>query len=123
LSDQKMAPPSASRSGYQRRYKIYSAAKELCELILRKGDVENAEFDRMYALFVALDEARFYFDPSIRKVLEDLILFARHYYHRHVPDVRIVLANDALAWAKLDRIYRALPEQFERALGFVELNR
>jgi hypothetical protein len=108
---------------FEHRYKIYSAAKELCELILRKGDVENAEFDRMYALFVALDEARFYFDPSIRKVLEDLILFARHYYHRHVPDVRIVLANDALAWAKLDRIYRALPEQFERALGFVELNR
>jgi hypothetical protein len=106
---------------FERRYQIYSAAKELCQLLLGKGNVEDAEFDRMYALFVTLDEARFYFDPSVRKVLEDLILFARHYYHRHVPDVRIVPANDELARAKLFDIYNSLPEQFERALSFVVL--
>jgi hypothetical protein len=66
---------------FERRYQVYGAAKELCQLLLRKENVENAEFDRMYALFVTLDEARFYFDPSIIKVLEDLILFASPDFH------------------------------------------
>jgi hypothetical protein len=108
---------------FEHRYQIYSAAKELCQLLLRKGNVENAEFDRMYALFVTLDEARFYFDSSVIKVLENLILFARHYCHRHVPDVRIVPPNDEAARAKLFDVYEALPKQFERALSFEELKR
>jgi hypothetical protein len=74
----------------------------------------------MYALFVTLDEARFYFDRGTRTVLENLVLFARH-SHRHVPDVRIVPADPELARAKLFEIYHALPEHFERALSFREL--
>jgi hypothetical protein len=106
---------------FEHRYRIYGAAKELCEL-LTNTECKAPDSHRMHALFVTLDEARFYFDPSIIKVLENLVLFARH-YHRHVPDVRIVPPDAESARAKLDHIYRALPEQFERALSFVELKR
>jgi hypothetical protein len=108
---------------FEHRYRIYTAAKELCELLLRKENVENAEWDKMYALFVTLDEARFYFDPTTIKVLDDLILFARHYYFRHVPDVRIVPVNEESARALLFDTYKSLPKQFERALAFVELKK
>jgi len=115
----------------QRRYEIYQAAKELLEYVPFVQDVPKSDASKIRALYVRLDEARFYFPPAICAVLDDTHRRCETFFD-HLAKREQISIDDSKAWstmadllaadqARLRDIYAHLPQIFEPALKFEQL--
>ncbi len=57
---------------FDARYEIYEAAKSLIEHVSFVTELEKTDTTKIRALYVKLDEARFYFPPDIRAILDEI---------------------------------------------------
>jgi len=116
---------------FQQRYKIYSVAKLLLEKIIVFGDRDDVVrgTNEIRDFYVTLDEARFFFDPDVCRLLETLHDNAEAFLTDLSADVNV---DDPKAWsaraerlakkqAVLRQMYADLPKRFENALGFAQL--
>jgi hypothetical protein len=115
----------------QRRYEIYQATKELLEYLPLIHDIQKSDTNKVRSLYVKMDEARFYFSPSICSLLENI----RHHseaFFEHLAERDQLNVDDREAWsamadrlaadqAVLRKMYAKLPETFETALKFEQL--
>ena len=115
----------------ERRYAIYSTAKELIEYVAFVHDLEKSDTTKIRSFYITLDEARFYYSPEICGLLND-IQAACERLLQHVAKRGQISTNDAEAFgamadtlagdqAALRRFYASLPEKFEPALAFNQL--
>ncbi len=118
---------------FKERYAIYSAAKTLIDSAANLRDADDvmrhtAEFRKLY---IALDEARFFFDAKVRAFLNKLHDDVESFLTDLSADVDV---DDAAAWsaraerlahknAILRQVYADLPKMFEGALEFTQLTR
>jgi hypothetical protein len=117
---------------FEKRYAIYVATKELIGSILqgKGGRVEDVAFVREH--YIALDEARFFFEPEIQALLVNI----HEECERHLETVaKKDMMNpqvDPNAWgeiskqaanqlAKLREMGEGLPKSFENALAFKQV--
>jgi hypothetical protein len=116
---------------FQHRYKVCQAAKEILEYVPFIDEIQKSDSARIRALYVKLDEARFYFPPAICSVLSDIKgrceLFFLHLSMRantnidnteHWSKLAEMLASDQ---SMMRAIYASLPSTFESALAFKQL--
>jgi hypothetical protein len=115
----------------QRRYEIYQAAKELLEYMPFVHDIEKSDSNKIRTLYVKMDEARFYFPPSICSLLDNIRRYCEEFFVHLAKRDRLNI-DDREAWsamaellaadqATLRQIYAKLPETFETALKFEQL--
>lgn len=116
------------------RYKIYSQAMELISYVSLQHDFEKIDSTKIRDLRVKIDEARFFFGPSIRAFLyeidrtaENLLsnLGVRWQIQEDEVDESWVEINDKLAAdaQKLRDLYAEMPKKFESALALSQLVR
>jgi hypothetical protein len=119
---------------FEHRYKIYGTAKVLIEYILahRHRDVKTVEATTIRQMYVILDEARFYFDDDVKRLLDKLVKLSEQYFDTLTR--RELKSDDVEKWVvdgdllakyldDLRHIYMELPSKFERALRFKELQK
>lgn len=116
---------------FEKRYAIYSAAKQLLEQLALVSDIKKADSSTIRGLYVTLDEARFYFPLETRHFLSQ-ITAASERFLEHVVQREVMSIDDTDQWrvtadtlardqAELRRFYASLPEKFETALAFRQL--
>jgi hypothetical protein len=116
---------------FQHRYEVYQGAKEILEYVPFIDENQKSDSARVRALYVKLDEARFYFPPAICSVLSDIQnrceLFFLHLSMRANTNI-----DNTEYWTKLAEMlardqsmiqatYASLPSTFESALAFKQL--
>ena len=106
---------------FQHRYEVYQAAKEILEYVPFIDEIQKSDSARVRALYVKLDEARFYFPPAICSVLSDIKdrceLFFLH-LSEYWTKLAEMLARDQ---SMIQATYASLPSTFESALAFKQL--
>ncbi len=116
---------------FSKRYSIYAAAKQLIEYVvqLREDTPIDAKFVR--ERYVALDEARFFFDADIRSLLTQIhrecelfmeTLGKRRNMNNNDHNLWIETTEQLAKHSKnLHQIYETLPQRFENGLAFGQL--
>ncbi len=117
---------------HEERYKIYSEARNLISYVSQQHDVEKIDNMKIRELRVKIDEARFFFTPSIRSFLDELDQTAESLLTNLA--VRWQIQDDDVdeAWVeiceklgndakKLSALYSEMPKKFESALGLSQL--
>lgn len=116
---------------WEKRYD--SQARELLSYLAQQYDFENIDSAKIRELRVKIDEARFFFGPSVRTFLskidnasETFLMNLSARYGAYEADDELIaeladkLANDT----KLIRtLYAEMPEQFEHSLRLSQLTR
>jgi hypothetical protein len=113
---------------FDKRYTIYSAAKQLIEHLTQKSDFKALDHMKIRALYVTLDEGRFFLPQTLREFLSHLQQASEEFI-KVLADRANLSTDDAKAWsatadeaaalnAKLRGIYKGLPTRFEEVLSF-----
>jgi hypothetical protein len=119
---------------HEERYKIYSEARELISYVLQQHDFEKIDNQKIRDLRVKIDEARFFFNPSVRAFLDEIDQTAENLlsnlgvrwqtheddYDESWAEINAKLGDDA---KKLRSFYAEMPKKFESALGLSQLAR
>jgi hypothetical protein len=116
---------------FQKRYEIYTAAKQLVEQVSLVSDLKKSDPMAIRALYVTIDEARFYFPPEIRQLLANLQAICERFFTHLAQRDQISIDNDNL-WramaetlaadqSELRSLYASLPRRFETSLAFKQL--
>jgi hypothetical protein len=116
---------------FKNRYEIYEAAKELIEHVSLVSDIQKSAPTKIRALYIKLDEARFYFPPDICTFLNDLHSRCELFFS-HLALRDQINMDDAEQWSKsadllasdqaaLREIYGSLPSTFAKSLAFKQL--
>ncbi len=116
---------------FEKRYEIYEAAKALLEYIPFISDLQKSDATKIRSLYVKIDEARFYFPPDIRAVL-DATHNCCELFFSHLAERDRLNIDDRERWSQLAEtlaqdqsalraIYASLPEKFETSLAFSQL--
>jgi hypothetical protein len=119
---------------HEERYKIYAQAKELISYVSQQHDFEKIDNQKIRDLRVVIDEARFFFSPSvclflseIDKTCESLLsnLGVRWQtqedeYDESWSEINAKLGSDS---QRLRAFYADMPRQFESSLGLSQLVR
>ena len=117
---------------FERRYKIYSAAKETIEYITTHRDTDKIDTTKIRDLRITIDEARFFFDRETREFLERLVALSEDYYstlyrrdHISIDDPQWGAVGGQLATYinEFRKLYADLPKAFEPALRFSQLQK
>jgi hypothetical protein len=119
---------------HEERYKIYTEAKELISYVSQQHDVEKIDNQKVRDLRVKIDEARFFFNPSIRAFLDEIDhtaesllsnLGVRWQTHEDDDDIEWREINEKLGndTQKLRSLYAEMPNKFESALALSQLVR
>jgi hypothetical protein len=118
---------------FEKRYALYSSAKQLIEYLALQHDFEKVDHNKVRSFYVALDEGRFFLPATVRKYLDELhdtseafltVLAERS--NLNVDDDakwRETAESAASIQAKLRDIYGKLPSKFEEALAFKQVRR
>jgi hypothetical protein len=115
---------------FPKRYAVYVAAKDLIEYILQGGKEGNLDFIRKH--YIALDEARFFFEPEIQDLLENVHGECEGYFVTVAEKDMMNPEDDPKAWsemagkavnhrAKLREMGEGLRKSFENALAFKQV--
>jgi len=102
--------------------------KELIEYLSLRHDLQKIDHTKIRALYVHLDEARFFLPDGVRKFLEELHQACEEFL-AILAEREILSTDDDVKWrstaetasvkqAKLREIYSQLPRKFEEALAF-----
>jgi hypothetical protein len=117
---------------FEKQNAIYLAAKELIEYIRegKGGRLEDVDLIREH--YIALDEARFFFEPEIQDLLTNVEKECEGYLTT-VDEKNMMNPEDdpeayrekaqqaANRMKKLNEMYASLPKRFERALAFKQV--
>lgn len=115
---------------FKNRYEIYQTGKALIEYVTLVSGPLQSDTTKIRNFYIRLDEARFYFPPGIRAVLDEIhdrCEFVFTLLSKRDPDVddpeEWSRSADALAVQQkaLRAIYDNLPKTFEEALAFRQL--
>jgi hypothetical protein len=118
---------------FEKRYALYVCAKQLIEYLAFQHDLEKVDHTKIRAIYVNLDEGRFFLPDSVRKFLDELHQASEEFLT--VLGERSVLSPDddakwrstaekaAAAQARLREMYSQLPQRFEDALAFRQIKR
>jgi hypothetical protein len=116
---------------FQKRYEIYTAAKQLVEQVSLVSDLKKSDPMAIRALYVTIDEARFYFPPDIRQLLANLQAICERFFTHLAQRDQISIDNDnlwramaetlAVDQSELRSLYASLPRRFETSLAFKQL--
>jgi len=116
---------------FERRYKVYATARLLLKEVLHQHDFEKIDHNKILEFRMVLDEARFFFGPSIRKFLSEMDAAAESLLQalaakwqndaRQEPAWSQTMQQLGDATKKLSAIYTQLPEKFETSLRFDQL--
>lgn len=116
---------------FELRYAIYENAKELIEHVSNSGELKKIDHAHVRSLYVKLDEARFFFDQTTIRFLQEIVETAEKRFElmrqRELAD-----EADEDTWGKLvegltgcdialREMYREAPEVFETSLRFDHL--
>jgi hypothetical protein len=119
---------------FERRYAIYAAAKDVIMYIRegKGGRIEDANFMREH--YIALDEARFFFDPEIQALLANVKEQCEGCLEadQDMMNPEMNPEDDTVAWdektrqaahrlRKLSEMYADLPRRFEKTLEFTSV--
>jgi hypothetical protein len=118
---------------FQKRYEIYTAAKQLIEQVSLVSDLNKSDPMKIRVLYVAIDEARFYFPPDICRLLAELEAICERFFTHLAQRDQISIDNKDL-WramaealsadqSELRALYASLPRRFEASLAFGQLTR
>jgi len=119
---------------HEERYKIYSEARVLISYVMHQHDFEKIDTMKIRDLRVKIDEARFFFSPSIRAFLDEIDQTAESLlshlgvrWQMHDDDyddawreINEKIGDDA---KRLSSFYSEMPKRFEVALGLSQLVR
>lgn len=121
---------------FQKRYEIYEAAKQLLEYVPFITDLAKSDTNKIRALYVKMDEARFYFPPDICGFLNTIHTRCEQFFEHLAERDRININADdyheqwynmaetlAADQGKLRAAYRVLPRTFEKSLAYEQLKR
>jgi hypothetical protein len=119
---------------HEERYKIYSEARELISYVSQQHDFEKIDNQKIRDLRVKIDEARFFFSPSIRAFLDEIDQTAENLLSNLGVRWQIQEDDNDNAWVeineklgkdstKLRSLYAEMPKKFEGALALSQLGR
>jgi hypothetical protein len=119
---------------FEKRYKIFLAARSLIETVLHQSDFQKIESARIRELRVVLDEARFFFGANIRDYITEIDRTAeallkalgdkwRNDEERKEPDWSKTMQELGDASRRLSAMYGELSQKFEPSLRFDHLTR
>jgi hypothetical protein len=118
---------------FEKRYAIYSSAKQLVEYLVLQNDFNKVDHMKVRSFYVTLDEGRFFLPDNVRKVLNELQGVSEDFL-KVLGDRSNLDADDVETWrsagekaaafhAKLREAYGKLPLAFEEALAFKQIKR
>lgn len=119
---------------FQKRYEVYTTARELLVYVVQLHDFEKIDSSKIRELRVKIDEARFFFGPSVRSFLNDMDREAesllenlgRRYGYEAETDEELwrSIGSDLAENAKkLGEYHRQMPARFEQAMRITQLAR
>jgi len=119
---------------FGKRYEIYSQAKELLEYVIQLRDFEKIDSSKIRELRVKIDEARFFFGPTVRAFLADidseaealLVNLGRRYSWEAESDDDLwrSIGNElAQNSSKLSQYYSQMPARFQPSMQLSQLAR
>jgi hypothetical protein len=118
---------------FERRYAIYSSAKQLVECLALQHEFYKVDHVKIRSFYVTLDEGRFFLPAGIRNFLGELERTSEDFL-KVLADRSNLNVDDQEAWqstadkasglnARLREIYAELPRAFEEALAFKQIER
>lgn len=119
---------------HEERYKIYKQAIELISYVTHQHDFEKIDHMKIRDLRVKIDEARFFFGPSIQLFLDEIDRTAESLLSNLGVRWQIEDDADAEAWNEINEkladdaqrlrsFYSEMPKRFEAAFGLSQLIR
>jgi hypothetical protein len=119
---------------WEKRYEIYSQARELASYVAQQHDWEKVYSDKIRTLRIKIDEARFFFGPTVRSLLNEmdktaeniLINLSRRYSYEAEQDEELrnsIIEELVEHSGKISLYYAQMPERFESSLQLSQLAR
>lgn len=118
---------------WEKRYEIYTQARTLLYYVAQQNDFEKIDSARIRTLRIKMDEARFFFGPTVRtfldevdKTSEDFLSNLSDRYAMHEADDEVWKSiNEKLLnnTRKISALYADMPQQFEKSLRLSQLTR
>jgi hypothetical protein len=115
---------------FEKRYEIYSAAKELIEKVAHVRSLDKCNPDEIRSLYIKIDEARFFFPTEIQNHLqhihdlsERLLRLVGQREMLKLNDQQWAVAADEIGGVSLNlhEIYGDLPKTFQATLAFKQV--
>ena len=121
---------------FEKRYEVYSQAKDLMYFVLQQNDFEALDYEEFKKLRAKLQEARFFFGPTVRSFLGEIDQIAESIIESLAG--RFLMEGkgkyDGIEWAKtreqlekdrttLRSLYEEMPSRFESSLQLSLLTR
>ena len=114
---------------FEKRYAVYMAAKQLIEYVIMQHDIDNVDSAKVRALYIKIDEARFFFDADVRSFLKQITdasesllaaMGARQRLGNPPNDTEWKTFTEILSASTtaLNTRYAELPGKFEESLAF-----
>jgi len=134
LTQRDLALDKLKFDAWEKRYEIYSQARELLSYVAHQHDMMKVDSSKVRNLKIKIDEARFFFGPTVRLFLDEIDgatelllknLGERFSVEVESDDTKWRAINEELAKnsQEIGMLYAKMPERFEQSLRLSQLAR